>query len=151
MQIEEPTLFDKHWYSHKFKSAGVRYEVAISIDRGRIVWVNGPYRCGQNPDLNIFRDRLKLILEPGENVVADSGYRDERCVQAKDIPPQWRPLHSRIRARHECINRRFKQFSALTTTFRHDVSKHGLVFHAIANLTHLQMELTNDLFDVDFQ
>ena len=125
--------------------------MAISIDLGRIVWVNDPYRCGQSPNLTTFRNRLKSLLDPRENVVAVSGYLDERCVQAKDIPPQWCPLRSKIRARRECINRRFKQFSALATIFRHYVSKYSLIFHAIANFIHLPMKLANDFFDIDFQ
>ena len=150
-RIEEPTQFDRHWYSHKFKSAGVRYEVAISIDHGRIVWVNGPFRSGQYPDIKIFRSKLKLALDNNEHIVADNGYKDERCILANDIPAQWRSVHSKIRARHECINRPFKQFACLTTTFRHNITKHGHVFHAVANLTHLQMEVADELFQVDFE
>lgn len=53
-QIFEPRPFSKQWYSHKFKKAGVRYEVAVCIQTGWIVWINGPYPCGAWPDIKIF-------------------------------------------------------------------------------------------------
>ena len=33
----------KRFYSHKFKKSGLRYDVAICIKSGDIVWVSGPY------------------------------------------------------------------------------------------------------------
>ncbi len=78
-KIYEPVSFDPKWFSHKFKGPGLRYEVAISIQGGDIVWVHGPFPCGKYPDLKIFQAGLKDKLLPGENVIADSGYSDERC------------------------------------------------------------------------
>ena len=75
-QIQEPTDFSKVWFSHKFKSAGLRYEVAIAIQTGHVVWTNGPYPAGWS-DLKIFRDKLKKKLKNGERVEADKGYRGE--------------------------------------------------------------------------
>jgi len=42
------------WFSHKFKGPGVRYEVGLCIRTGDIVWINGPFPCGQYPDITIF-------------------------------------------------------------------------------------------------
>jgi hypothetical protein len=53
-RINQPTPFWKGWYSQKFKSAGVHYEVTISIQSGDIVWIHGPFPCGKFPDLTIF-------------------------------------------------------------------------------------------------
>jgi hypothetical protein len=66
LQIYEPTPFSKKWYSHKFRAAGLRYEVAVCIQTGDIVWFHGPFPCGEWPDLKIFRDGLKKVLAPGE-------------------------------------------------------------------------------------
>ena len=76
--INDPKPFNSKWYSHKFKRAGVRYEVAVCIQTGDIVWVNGPYPCGRWPDISIFRDKLKWKLAAGEKVEADRGYRGEK-------------------------------------------------------------------------
>ena len=67
---------DKLFYSHKFKGPGLRYEVALSIQTGDIVWINGPFPAGAWPDINIFRHGLKWMLkEAGERCEADKGYR----------------------------------------------------------------------------
>ena len=52
-------------------------------------------------------------------------------------------MKARARARHETVNRRFKEWNALGRTFRHCVEKHGMVFMAIANITHMQMSREN--------
>eukprot|EP00171_Calliarthron_tuberculosum_P019284 IDg19284t1 len=87
--IMEPQPFNRRWFSHKLRSAGIRYEIALSIN-GDIVWVNGPYPCGSHPDVVIFRDRLKSELLPGELVLADNGYGDERCLTPRNIVPSER-------------------------------------------------------------
>ena len=50
-----PKPFNKKWYSHKSESAGLRYEIAICIQTGRMVWTKGPFPCGVWPDIKIFR------------------------------------------------------------------------------------------------
>ena len=41
-------------YSYKFKKPGLRYEVALCLKTGDIVWINGPYEPGIWNDLQIF-------------------------------------------------------------------------------------------------
>lgn len=62
------------WYGHKFHGPGVRYEVAICILTGRIVWIHGPFRCGEWNDVSIFTHALMNELEDGERVETDKGY-----------------------------------------------------------------------------
>ena len=76
--IYEPTPFWSIWRSHKFNGPGLRYEVAVCIQTGDIVWINGPFPCGRYPDLNIFCLGLKHMLLEWEMVEADGGYRDEK-------------------------------------------------------------------------
>ena len=71
-KIYEPKPFSKKWFSHKFKGAGLCYEVAVAIQTGHIVWTNGPFPAGV-PDINIFRQDLKKELMNGEQVEADKG------------------------------------------------------------------------------
>ncbi len=42
----------------------------------------------------------------------------------------------------------FNSFLILTTTFRHAIDLHGYVFHAVANLKHVSMELGEPLFGI---
>jgi hypothetical protein len=74
--ILEQFPFDVKWFSHKFNGPGVRYEVAISIQMGDIVWVHGPFPCGKWPDLQVARDALIYALDAGEMYLADGGYYD---------------------------------------------------------------------------
>ena len=66
--------FNKERYSHKFKTAGVRvqYEIAVSILKGDVVWIHGPFPCGKWPDISIFRDSLINHLGQNERVEATS-------------------------------------------------------------------------------
>ena len=138
--ILEPRPFSRNWYSHKFRCAGVRYEIAVSIANGNIVWCNGPYQCGAFNDLSIFRDELKQFLDDGELLIADNGYKDERCILPEDCGPENLLFHKAVRARHECVNGRLKTFSILRYKFRHDVSLHKYCFHAIANIVKLSFD-----------
>lgn len=68
---------EKAFRSHKFKHAGLRYEIAVCILTGDIVWVIGPFPCGAWPDISIFRFALKYLLDENERVEADDGYIGE--------------------------------------------------------------------------
>jgi hypothetical protein len=64
--------------SHKFaKKGGVWYEVALCLQTGDIVWVNGPLPCGRIPDFTIFSSSLLHHLGENERVEADDGYIGE--------------------------------------------------------------------------
>ncbi len=70
-------------------------------------------------------------------------------MRGGDVLVEYREIHGRIRARHETINRRFKQFSILTATFRHSLNLPGYLLHAIANLSYVSMELGENHFDIE--
>ena len=143
--IQEPMPFSPRWYSHKFKSAGLRYEVGVGIANGHIVWSHGPFPCGEYNDLAIFRLRMKQSLLPEEKVVSDAGYQDERCsANSTSIEANnW----GYVRARHEAVNKRLKQFNVLGRKFRHNLSPHGDCFNAVCNLTQLMIERGEPVFD----
>ena len=143
----------KSWHSHKFGGPGVRYEVAVCILTGFIVWVLGPFPCGDWPDVTIFRFALKQLLDENERVEADDGYVGEDPLHVK-APASMvhdekrRIMRSRVRSRHETVNKRLKQFKCLETVFRHDVQLHGMCFRACAVLTQLEIENGSPLFSV---
>ena len=147
-RIAEPSPFSTDWFCHKFKSAGVRYEVAVSVTTGYIVWVHGPYPCGSHPDVRIFRLKLKNKLLPSERVIADQGYRDNRCDYLPDDLAFPDKLYFKCRARHENANKRIKQFNVAAYRFRHEKSLHGICFHAAANLAQLMIENGSPLFSI---
>ena len=154
-KIQEPTPFCKDWHSRKFNGPGLRYEVAISICSGDVVWIHGPFPCGSWPDINIFRNALKNELGDGEKVEADLGYRGEPdFVSVPDcnsfLNRVGRRQKALARSRHETLNKRLKQWHCLHDTFRHDLEKHSPVFRAVAVITQVAIENGEPLFGVTF-
>ena len=148
-RIQEPTPFDTKWFSHKFNGPGLSYEVGIAISTGDIVWFNGPFHASVN-DRTIFRSKLKKLLSTGEKVIADRGYEgDSRAITPNDGKDY---VHKRsmrkIRARHETVNARFKNWGCLDQTYRHDVKKHHMIFRAVVTLVQVNISTGNIPFQL---
>ena len=74
----------KRFCCHKFyKKPGLRYEVAVCLRTSDIVWISGPHFPGLHNDIEIFRMGLIHILDDGERMEADMGYRGEHPVYIK--------------------------------------------------------------------
>ena len=147
-EIEEPYPFNRKWMSHKFKSAALKYEVAVSIYSGDIVWIYGPHR-GAKHDLTIFRSKLKQMLGPLEMVEADNGYRGEaEFIRIRDDSLSKKESIEKdiVRARHETVNGRFKAFGILKQAHRHSRQKHELVFRSVATIVQLEIDNGHCLF-----
>jgi DDE superfamily endonuclease len=157
-KIYEWKPFWSGWYSHKFKGPGLRYEVGLCIRTGWIVWIHGPFPCGKWPDISIFRKALKFMLSPGEKVHADLGYLGEpnRIVTPMDVNAgdlvgkETQDIAASVRARHETVNKRFKQFEILKRVFRHDVQHHQPAFGACVVITQIAIERGEPLYQVDY-
>ena len=141
---------NKKWYSHKFKSAGLRYEIATCNKTGDIVWLNGPYPCGSCPDLKIFRLGLKDLLGPGEKVIADRGYRGDTRISTPDDAndKEHKYAMSVLRARHETLNGRLKNWGCLRQIYRHDRNKHHMLLQTAAVVIQVNISIGNRLFQV---
>jgi len=154
-KIQEPKPFDRAWFSHKFKGPGVRYLVAVSVIKGYIVWVDGPYMCGKWPDNKIANEKFLPWLDEEEKYLADRGFRGAQ----KAITPyhlrgeengHLRRLASVARARHETANSRLKNWKIFSDVFGHDpVTQHGPVFDAVAKITQLEIENGRSLFSLE--
>jgi len=146
----------KIFWGHKIKNSGLRYELAICIKTGWIVWIHGPFPCGDWPDIKIFRHGIKIFLDENERVEADDGYQgdDPKLIevpagiryQSNDLQKAAAKL---ARARHETGNNLLKQFGVLKNIFKHELGKHSMCFRACAVLTQLSIELgAKRMFDV---
>jgi len=140
------------FYSWKLNGLGLAYEVVLSIIGGDIVMINGPYPAVTN-DLQMSRDNLRQHLEEaGEKVEADDGHRGEPAL----VNPKFASsdesaaMQSRVRHRHETVNKRLKQFNCLTAAFHHGVLYHQCCFFAVAVLTQLAIEDGELLFSVKY-
>jgi hypothetical protein len=109
--------------SHKFaKKGGVRYEVALCIQTGDIVWVNGPFPCGRNPDITIFHLSLLHHLGENERVEADDGYiglapRYVKCPKIFANLEETGFMPQCVRNRQETVNKQFKHWDCLKQIF----------------------------------
>ena len=71
-------------YSHKFKQAGLAYEIALAIYESKCVHINGPFDASVH-DKTIFEDPtldedgkpkgLMYKIPKGKKVIGDKGYR----------------------------------------------------------------------------
>ena len=106
--------------AEKFAAAGLRYELAVCIATGDIVHFNGPFAPKGNPDICIFRYKLRDALDPGEQVLADKGYKGDIkvCTPFDAKSEEHRTAMSHARCRHETVNRRLKQWAALCYKFK---------------------------------
>ena len=156
--IAEPRRpIDPAFYSHKLRRAALRYEVGVPLFGNRIVWVNGGVPAGAHPDLVLARQLVVQLLNPGEKVVADSGYRDPAVFINKILRPrtdtekQYNTWIRRVLARHETVNARLKNFNVLRSAFHHGATAvaraalHQQCFMACANLTQMMLQRGNAL------
>jgi hypothetical protein len=158
--IQEPRSNpNKNWCSHKFKGAGLSYELAIAVHEPKLVWINGPFLAGEK-DKDIFRkpNGLQSKLLPGQKAIGDSGYSDVPGVSwnNKEDDAVTYAYKKRARARHESFNARIKRFEVLSTKFRgfHDHNgktvhdSHRAAFGAICVVVQYDMENGHPLFEV---
>lgn len=146
----------RRFYSYKYKASGLRYEVALCILSGEIVWLNGPFEPGIWNDISIFRSALLGELEEGERVEADDGYSGEaprhvKCPCSIAQRDDTDEMQSIVRRRHETVNKRFKQFGVLKQLYRHDIRDHGDKFRCVAIVTQLSIQNGEPLFSVDYE
>ena len=151
---KHPTLpIDTGYASHKFKSAGYRYEIAISMETGNCVWLYGPHRAGKH-DMAIMREALKSKLKQGEAVIADSGYQTSRTDEAFMSTPNTQDskevarFKSIARCRHESFNGRLKYYASMEHTWRHGMEKHGWALRAVAVTVQYHINFGSNLFKV---
>jgi hypothetical protein len=146
----EYSPFNPGRFSHKFNGPGLRYEIAISIARCYIVHINGPFLCGEWSDLRIARNLLHSRLSPDEYYLADKGYRSGTgpAIVRTALPRERQRTFDILMARHETINRRFKEFGILGQRYRHEENRHGNIFRCIAVLIQIDIESGNNTFPV---
>ncbi len=121
--------FDRKWFLHKFKGPGLCYKVGICIQTGWIVWIHGPFPPGCWPDIKIAWQSIHNELDPSEMYVANGGYHDKKggfSETPNGLNNEDQRMKQRARARHENVNRLFKNFTILERRYRHRKICHGI-------------------------
>jgi len=151
-EVKHDTLSkDPKYYAHKFKGPGLGYEIALHLWESRMVWLRHSERTGWN-DITVYRQQLKTMIPDGKKVIADGGYRDAEDPQIStpnvyDLP-ELKTFKARARMRQEHFHNRIKNFTCLTSQFRHSEDRHAQCFEAICVILCFEMELISPLFDV---
>ena len=100
--------------SHKFKSCGAKYIIALSVFEPKCLFIEGPFRGGKG-DLDMFRESglMEKMKANGKVCIADRGFRSKLAEERKvfALPDfmdskQLSNFKSRARCRQETYNRR---------------------------------------------
>ena len=90
------------------------------------------------------------MLSPGEKVLGDLGYRDNRVITKLDaISLQHSYAMGCARDRHETVNSRLRNCGALKLTFRHNRHDHHIYFRSAAVIEQIKFENGNPLFQIN--
>jgi hypothetical protein len=156
--VNEPWPFNPEMYSEKFNGPGLKYEVAVCIKTGHIVWINGPFLASINDFTVFIHHGLGQAITQEEGVEVDSGYLgDNRFMQPHmGISSKERKQKAVVRGRQEGVNGRLKVYSVLRTHFHHYeagpnsrnemMAKHKLCFEAVAVITQLKISTGEPIF-----
>ena len=138
------------FYSHKFKTSALNYEIGIDLYRSRVVHIRGPYRAAIH-DITVFREELMDKIPDGHFCIGDKGYLGEPAKvmgpNSYDTPAA-RKFKGRARARHESFNKRIKFFACMELCFRHGIEEHQICLEAVVVICQYEMEMGTPLFDV---
>lgn len=147
-----PTLHkDKAYFDRKGGKAGVTYEIALNLWQSNIVWLNGPFPPNSGGDRDIFISQgLIDVIPDGKKAIADKIYTGLAKIALHNSldTEEVREFKRRARARQESINARLKSFNILRNRFRHGLTKHQQVVHAVAVLVCFNIENGSPLFNV---
>jgi hypothetical protein len=148
------------FYSHKRKSAGLDYEIALSIFENRVVWINGPFRAGKG-DKAVFKAGLlqkmreeRALRGPNATVlgIADKGYKgvakDVLTLSSSRDSAELREFKSRASARQENFNARITSFEVLKQEFRHKLERHQTCFEAVVVICQYHLDNGSSLLIV---
>ena len=151
-QAKKGNPFGSHKYAGK---SALRYELAVDIRGGNLVWIQGPYPAGKWPDIKISNAVLANFLKRYEQVETDDGYcghpNKVKCPLNDIAPAEKLEMQACVRARHETINGRLKNWGILSQVFRHDIRRHGEVFWACAVHTQLTIDQGEPLFSDEYE
>jgi hypothetical protein len=153
-ESQHPTLnIDKKQCSHKSKHAASKWQLAVSVNKSKIVDIYGPCRGGMNDKPILEASGILDKLAEGKFAIVDRGYikdanKDKLCWPNVHDDPVTNNYKSRARLRHETVNGRMAFFSILSHQFTHSEAKHKAAFEAVAVTVQYQMDNGHPLFVV---
>lgn len=147
-ELKNQNQFQRKWFSHKLKVAGLRHEMAVFLRSDCILWANVPFPCCSFPDMKIFSSKLHDMILIKEAIIANSVYSGEKYVTPASLHRSY-TIHKHARARHEAVNERLKHFSALSHVFRHGLERYEYAFCAVLSTAELLFISTHNLLQIN--
>jgi hypothetical protein len=146
------------WCSHKFKQAGVSYEIGLAVYTSQVVWIAGPFQAADH-DLTTYQkpNGLRSKVPAGKKVIADRGYKGEDVgsgqhrtlsIRNRFDTKEVKEFKRRVRAHHKSFNARIKSFKILKDCCCHGVKRHKAAFEAVCVICQYDMENGHPLFAV---
>ena len=124
----------------------------MALATGYIVWINGPFPAGEWNNLMIARSALHDNLYNNEFYIADGGYKDgsNYSITPTGLRDYGEIQRQTVRARHETINGRLKQWACLKQTYHHNLQNHGMIFRSVANIIQMCLQTDRPSFQVEY-
>ncbi|KYQ96765.1 hypothetical protein DLAC_04063 [Tieghemostelium lacteum] len=137
-------------YNSDQKIYGLKYEICVAIDNGKIFSVYGP-KDGSAIDLTVCREHLlKLQLKNGERIIGDNGYAGEKNILTphKKIKGQTQTDIQYLENKYiknyglivENVFGKLKQFACLRLPWNLGYSKHASAFSLLVFLHNLAIQ-----------
>jgi hypothetical protein len=149
--IQRPSDPDlqRYMFSSKKKRHGLKYEIAVRISDGRIVWIKGPCAARIHDLAFHYQCGLQQHLQVGENMLGDKGYQGASHI----VVPWKKPRGQELNAMQVAFNRlvgsariivehaigRIKNFLCLRTPWRHALHLHPIAFSVCAQIAQIGM------------
>ena len=145
----EPWPFKKDMYSQKSNGPGLKYEVAVCIKTGHIVWIAGPFPASAS-DGTIFKNGLTKELCDDEVVEVDRGYKGDGKMMRPEmgIDSKERKMKSNSRAQHDVLSSYFRHCKEGRTRM---MTKYGWCFDAVAVINQLKIEAGEPIFKEELE
>ncbi len=94
-------------------------------------------------------------MDLGEQVKPDEeyvGHPDKiKCLQNVGNPVEKWEMQGRVRAWHEMLNGRLKNWGILSKVYCHDIMRQGSMFRACAVVMQLTIKKGEPLFEVEYE
>ena len=139
----------------RFKGSGLRYEVGLSVKKGDICWIFGPFNVEKSFIWWFLGwDQSKSWAEEGKWL--QMGFWTWGPLQSQSIgdnfsKPQNQAMEQGVTAWHKHCNRRMKQWAVLHQEYLHDLNLHESVFCAIAFVTQICIQKGEPLATVSYK
>jgi hypothetical protein len=128
------------YYSGKKKRHTIKYEVAVHVRTGRIIWISGPVPGSVHDSTLLQHAGLCSQLLTHELIIGDKGYVGNLRVITPFKSPTtgfeqiFNNYISKLRIIAEHTFQRIKNFHILKTPWNGDVNLHPFIFYTICKI-----------------